>query len=193
MNLTSIEVKSNVDFSGMNSTDTIDARKAHVGELLFREAVLQTPGKKTPLILDGAVITGSLVMDGVRTEGAITARGTRMNGLDLSHASLQSALGSQALELSRSEIAGRANLNGTNANAGISLYQAKIGQLDIRGANTHVKSGTAVEMSGPSVAGTAFGEGLALHGVANAADASFGELNFPRVTVDSLGARNFSS
>jgi hypothetical protein len=117
MNLTSIEVKSNVDFSGMNSTNTIDARKAHVGELLFREAVLQTPGKKTPLILDGAVITGSLVMDGVRTEGAITARGTRMNGLDLSHTSLQSALGSQALELSRSEIAGRANLNGTNANA----------------------------------------------------------------------------
>lgn len=188
MNLTSIQVKGDVDFSGLTSTDVIDARRLQVGELVFRDAALQAEGKGYALILDGAVITGNLDMDRLQTEGPITARGTKMNGLDLSDARLQSVLDAQVLDLSRAEIAGRANLDGTVANATISFYQAKMGQLDLRGTNVHVRTGTAVEMSGLSVAGTAFGEGLVLQGVVNAADASFGELNFPRITIDSLGS-----
>ncbi|UTT71281.1 hypothetical protein NMQ03_09460 [Arthrobacter sp. DNA4] len=172
--LMAASVQSDVDFTRLTSFATIEARSLHAGDVKMRKARL-LPHNGVALQLDGAALSGDLVLDDSRIHGSVVARGATMNGMDIACAKLVNP-SLETLNLSDAKVKGRANLNFLHSDGTISVHGAIFGQLNLRNTVIQAGSGTAIEMSGCSVKGTAFSEKLRVEGSVQAADTNFAEL-----------------
>jgi uncharacterized protein YjbI with pentapeptide repeats len=126
-------------------------------------------------------------MDEVRIlRGAVLARSAAMNGIGMAGAVLVNR-SSETLNMSDTEVQGRANLNSMQSQGTISAHGARFGELNLRDAVIQAEWGTAIEMSGMKVKGTAFMESLVAQGCVHSADSDFGELILSCAKLNSYG------
>lgn len=187
MSLSRTVVRSDMNMAGLRSTGTMDARGMQAGAVNLSDADLQVSAG-TCLALDGATLSGRLLLNGATSVGAVSARNAVMDELDLTGARLSNADG-EALNLTGATIKGKVSLSKVCTAGAVSAFGAHLGQLDLTRACLRADPGTALELSGAVVEGTAFCFDMKVAGAVNAADSSFNELILTRATLESQGGR----
>jgi uncharacterized protein YjbI with pentapeptide repeats len=182
LRLSFAQIAGRIRLDGITVQGPVDMQAAQMESLDLTGAVLTNPDHES-LNLSRCRISGTAEVRVKKSEGTIFAFGAQIGHLDMTGAHLVST--GTALDLSKAEIAGNANLTKPLTIQGaVIAADAQFGQLTMTGATLRADAEIALNLSRVKVSGTAYlNHGFHLSGMLLAFKASFGQLDMIKAVI----------